>query len=614
MAESDLFFRIRAGQEILTRGSLPGRNLYSFTAPDYPDIDTSWLFEVGAAALHRRGGFAAVVLAKTAVLLAAFAGAYALARRRGAGPGATALALAAAAWAARDRFVERPHVFSLLGEMGVLLAVDELALALASSGAERARRVRRVAVALLAGVVVWANLHAGVFLAVVLLAAGAAGAALDGQRAVARTLGLLAVGAAAATLATPVGVGLYRYLYLHTVLPGLHPVDEFRAPTWISDAPLFVVGAALVAAGAACRPRRLLVLLPVAVLGVVALRSVRFGADFAVVGAPVLAAGLSALGARVAQARLRPALAPALATALLAVGAAARARHVSSIGLDESALPLDAIRFADASGLRDRMYNDFEIGSYLLFEGYPAHRVFVDPRLPAYPPELHRLLGRADVSRDEWDVAMRRYGVDSALLAYAGLNRRTAWWDPERWALVYRAHDARVFVRREPRFAALIAAREIPATFSFTLEEGSATEPLAVRPPASPVADCEWQRRLGDLMFELDGAASPRARNAYARALAAPAGCLPAAEDARLGAWLGAIELGEGHAEAALALLDRALAHGPADVATLANRALALEGVGRRVDAAAAWGEVEARAAGTALAEKARARRAALRP
>ena len=27
MAESDLFFRIKAGQEILARGGLPGRNL-----------------------------------------------------------------------------------------------------------------------------------------------------------------------------------------------------------------------------------------------------------------------------------------------------------------------------------------------------------------------------------------------------------------------------------------------------------------------------------------------------------------------------------------------------------------------------------------------------------
>src|SRR5688572_28363819 len=73
MAESDVFFRIKAGEEILARHALPGRNLYSFTYPDHPDVDTAWLFEVGAAALFARGGFEAIVVAKTALLVAAAA-------------------------------------------------------------------------------------------------------------------------------------------------------------------------------------------------------------------------------------------------------------------------------------------------------------------------------------------------------------------------------------------------------------------------------------------------------------------------------------------------------------------------------------------------------------
>jgi hypothetical protein len=181
------------------------------------------------------------------------------------------------------------------------------------------------------------------------------------------------------------------------------------------------------------------------------------------------------------------------------------------------------------------------------------------------------------------------YGVETALLAYAGLNRRVAWWDPARWALVFREGDARVFVRRLPRYRSLIAAREIPATFAFSVEEGTATLPLSERPAGSPLADCEWQRRVGDLLFELDGATSPRAIAAYARALAAPAGCLPAEEEARLGAWLGALALGSARADDALELLDRAVARGSTDLTTLSNRALALEGLGRRLEAAAAW-------------------------
>ena len=251
MAESDLFFRIKAGQEILARHGLPGRNLFSFTYPDHPDIDAAWLFEVAAAALHARGGFPAVVIAKTVVLLAAFAAAFWLCRRRGAGPAASALALAAAAYVGRERFVERPHIFSLLGAIGLLAAIDAL---VASAG----RRAVRVAIGACAGVVLWANLHAGAFVAPLLLACAAAGARLDewsatvaGPAALGTARPALGCGARGGRVfATPIGVGLLGYLRLHLTLPALHPVDEFRAPSWLSDPALFVYGAGLVASAA----------------------------------------------------------------------------------------------------------------------------------------------------------------------------------------------------------------------------------------------------------------------------------------------------------------------------------------------------------------------------
>ncbi len=636
MAESDLFFHLKAGQEIRARHHLPGRNLYSFTAPDYPDLDTSWLAEVGAAAVFAHGGFPGVVVAKTLVLLLTFAGAYGVCRRRGAGAVASALALAAAAFVGRERFVERPHLFSLAGAVATLAAIDAML-----ERRNDARAAARAAAWFLAAVALWANLHAGVFVAPLLVGAAAVAAGAVGRDWVgARRLTLLAAGAALATLATPVGWGLLRYLRLHLVLPALHPVDEFRAPTWLSDGALFVYAAAFAAAAvflvATADPperRRKIVasamLAPVLPLAVLAIHSVRFGADFALVAAPVLA-----LAASVAAARLTarwPGLAPvarsplpAVATAALLLGFSVAPRLGAGsalagewgIGLDTRELPLAAIAFANDNGLRERMYNDFEIGSYLLFEpvgGYPRGRVFVDPRLPAYPPEMHRLLGRGDLTRDEWQAAMDHYGVDSALLAYAGVNRRVAWWDPARWALVFSADDARLFVRRLPRFSALIAAHEIPATFAFSPEEGTATLPLEVRPAASPVADCEWSRRLGDLLFELDGALSARAHAAYARGLASPPGCLARVDEARLGAWLGAVDLSAQRPADALASLERALGAGNRELSTFTDRAAALEALGRRAEAAAAWSDVAARAGDSPLAVRARGRAARLK-
>ena len=539
MTESDLFFRLAAGREILAHHALPAHNLFSFTAPDFPDLDASWLFEVGAALLFRLGGFPAVVVAKAVLVVAVAAAAFALCRRRGAGAVSASLAVAAALWVMQERLVERPHIFSFAGEITLLLALERI---------ESESGVLRWAVALLAGVVIWANLHAGVFVAPVLLALFALGAAIDRRRALVALAAALALASAAAMLATPIGVGIFRYLSLHLTIPRLHAVDEFRAISVQSDGPLiayaFAIAVALpLAWRAGAGMRRLL---PVVGLGALAAHSVRFGADFALAAAPVLAVAASALAARFVNASgARASLVGSALLVALALGprvAAARAgrpvtKSFLDIGLDRSPLPLEGIQFVEENHLRDRMYNDFEIGSYLIFEGYPRHRVFIDPRLPAYPPEFHELLGRFDLTRDEWERAMERYGVDSALLAYAGLNRRVSWWDPARWALIYRQHDARVFVRRLPKWRALIAAREIPATFSFTVEEGTETLPIDEPPAASPVPACEWERRLGDLFAEIDEGRPARAVAAYRRALAVP-GCLAPADEAALRKWL----------------------------------------------------------------------------
>ena len=626
VTESDVFFRVKVGQEILARHALMGRNLFSFTAPDYPDLDLAWGFEVGAALLYRLGGFPAIVVGKTAVILLAFALAYILCRRAGAGAAATAATLAGAAFVMRERFVERPHVVSFVGEMVVLLALSAVG----------PRWSLRRTLAFAAAMVLWANAHAGIFAGVLMALATAAATLvvaatvepsrrrLEASRA--WVFGALAAGIALFASATPVGWGIVRYLALHVTLPRLHTIDEFRSATWRSDAPFFIwlalvaaVSLAVVAGsrrrGAARPLPDTLAMLsprlaPALVMAALGSWSVRFSADATLVAAPLLATGLTALFARATVSRAARAV---VVTALLAAALAPRladahaGRPFLSLGLEPDLIPRDAIQFVTAHGLRERMYNDFETGSYLAFEGYPRYRVFVDPRLPAYPPELHRLLGDFDMDRATWDAAMERYGVTSALLAYAGVNRRVAWWDPQRWALVYRAHDARVFVRRSPAWRALIATYEIPATFSFTVEEGAVTLPLATPPASSPVTACEWQRRLGDLLLDLDGGQPARALPAYQRALEPP-GCLAPHDEATLAGWLGATALQAKEFERCVTLTGRALALLPGDAATRSNRAAAYEALGRLSAAAQDWMQVARDTPDAALARAASAR------
>jgi tetratricopeptide (TPR) repeat protein len=596
--ESDLFFRLAAGEQFLRTGHVLHRNLFSFTFPDAAYLDPAWLFDVAAAGLFRVGGFVGIALAKTAVVLLVAFAAYRLCRRRGASDVATALVLGPGFWCVRERLVERPHIFSLLGEVAVLRLIADV---------DR-RRVWLV----IPIVALWANLHAGAFLGPLLVFSASVGAFLDGERPRGRRLLVAASISTAALLATPVGVGIVRYLSFHVGIFDLHPVDEFRALTWRSDAPfvLFATGALLVLA----IPRRTAWQERFPALGLVslALWHVRFSADAMVVLAIAALPALSAILDRLAKARLARAL---LVVAFFAAAFAPRIAESSrggrflALGLDASTLPLDAIRFVEEHGLRERMYNDFETGAYLLWQGYPRYRVFVDPRLPAYPAAFHRLLGRTDFhtefGREEWTRAMAGLDVESALLDYAGINRRVAFWDPETWALVFRAKDSRVFVRRLSKWKDLIARFEIPATFDFSVENGAVTLPLRNPPATSPVPTCEWQLRLGDLLFDLDSGKSDRALGAYRAALAADSGCLARQRELSLTSWIGSLDVAAGRFAQALPLLDRALAVTPDDTAVLTNRALAFEGLGRSSEAHEVWARLAVLAAGTELGKRA---------
>jgi tetratricopeptide (TPR) repeat protein len=206
-------------------------------------------------------------------------------------------------------------------------------------------------------------------------------------------------------------------------------------------------------------------------------------------------------------------------------------------------VPLAAIRFAEQNGLRERMYNDLEVGSYLTWDGWPRHRVFQDPRINGYPDELHAVLRRTDLQRAEWEALLGRFQVTAALVTYPDVNPRAALFDPERWALVYRARDGLVFARRRPDWARLIAERELPLTFARSPEGAVAAQLLEAQPAASPVPPCAWRKRLGDAFAERG--ADEKARDVYREAVAG--NCLGGGERAAAALALGdaAMRLGD---------------------------------------------------------------------
>jgi hypothetical protein len=620
MDETDLFFNLRLGEIVLQTGHVPTTNLLSFTHPDAPDVNLAWLFQVLLALAHRWGGIPGTVVLKTLFAVGTWAVLYRVARRRGAHPAAAALALALAAWAAEPRFVERPHLVTFLGLALLLLAVER-----AESGRPRMLWL------FVPAALIWTNANSCFFLAPAILLLYAGGARLEGRAADARRALLVALALLPFIFATPSGTGCLRYLANHFRMPWVRPLEEYRVAAWPVDGPFFFLLAG-VAAGALLRrvPPRWVV--PLAALALLGSRRIRFVAEFSILAGPALAVVLTELARRVPTRALTAGAGALLA--VLAVAPRVRGQRLD-LGIEPGLVPMEAIEFTDRHGLRQRMYNDLEVGSYLCWQGWPRHRVFQDPRINGYPDDFHAVLRRADLGRAEWQRLMDAHAVDAAMITYPGVNPRGALFAPAQWALIYRTAEALVFTRRTPARRALIAARELPLTFSYSPEGGLAVLPL----PSSPgeVPACEWQRRLAD--HHAGRGDDPAARAAYQTALATP-GCL--ADEAGARRALGAVALRQndparalealqglddsvartnrgyalialGRPSEALAELEAVLALEPTNDEATFGRGMALEATGRRAEAAAAYQALLARTPGHLAAPAARERLRRLR-
>ena len=63
LGDGDTGWHVRTGEWILQNGRVPDKDIFSFTKPGEVWYAWEWLWDLGAAYLHQRGGMAAVVIA-----------------------------------------------------------------------------------------------------------------------------------------------------------------------------------------------------------------------------------------------------------------------------------------------------------------------------------------------------------------------------------------------------------------------------------------------------------------------------------------------------------------------------------------------------------------------
>ena len=235
LADADIGWHIRSGEQILSTHSIPRTDDFSSTMQGQQWFAWEWLYDLGLGVAHRAMGLNGVVWMTALIVAATMTLLVGQLVRTGTGlPLAIALMLLAE-MAAAIHLYARPHIVSWLFTLMWLIALERW---------EQGTGPRWLPYLFPISMVLWVNLHGGWIVGLVVLAVYGIAAAVDSIRQPdvlgrisarhrARRLGWALAWSVLATLANPYGWRLHAHIYRYLGDQYLmNKIDEFRSPNF----------------------------------------------------------------------------------------------------------------------------------------------------------------------------------------------------------------------------------------------------------------------------------------------------------------------------------------------------------------------------------------------
>lgn len=487
--ETDLWWHLAAGREIVARGAIPLTDSFSFTFAGREWINHEWLWDVVYWTAYRIDP-AAVAWLTVAVLLLLFAMVFADGRRLGAPPPACAAAVLIAATGAHWFLSIRPQIMTFL-LVAIVLGI----------------RDRRWAPLLWPPLVMlWVNLHGGFAFGIgaiglLVLVRTVEASVARGRLVLARSAWISLALCLLAWWVNPWGWRIAGYPLDYLTDTAYRGIGEWQAPDLGLDLRTyegqFWVTALLAAAGAVLSIRK--DAYPAALscaTFAMAMTSRRFIPLFLISAAPLVAALLGEIG-RLAL-RYLPLLrsrAVAVAGALLALLLAAGLWSSVRLGPDPlgqwtgiDRFPRAGLRYLRALGSPERVLNAYDWGGYLMLHA-PEVKVFFDSRANTlYDEAILRDYNVLQEGRGPIQEVVARYAPDVALVQHVAIVPALVR-EPEPWTVVY--DDGTAVVLLPPHSARF--AGGVPSPESVLADEPGLQMILAARARAAGDVDAAVQ-------------------------------------------------------------------------------------------------------------------------
>ncbi|WP_158927232.1 hypothetical protein, partial [Acidisphaera sp. S103] len=417
LRDADTLWHITTGDWILAHLAVPTVDTFSFTAAGRPWEAQEWLSEVIMALAYRMAGWDGLMVL-TAAVSGATVGIVAFYLRRYMRIDVAVMFVLLTAACGAPSLLSRPHLIAL-----PLLAFWTMSLVSARA------RGAAPSLLLLPVMAVWANLHGGFLVGLVLAGALAVEAAFDPACRPAdsiRSWGLFLVGAVAATLITPHGIDGLLFPFRLMSMKSLYSIQEWKPIdlSHLTGMTVAILVALYVGLTGSIRLPRFRVLL---VTGLIfsTMQHVRNAQVFAVMAPLLIANGLGPARPVVAREWMLGGIVGLIAVASLCVRIGFPMERV-----DEGSYATAALASVPDDLRAKPVLNDYGFGGLMIFSGI---KPFIDGRADLYGEKgMERYLSIIHANGAVLDDVLCRYHIAWTIFppdtVVTALMDRTAGW------------------------------------------------------------------------------------------------------------------------------------------------------------------------------------------
>ena len=470
LADGDTGYHIRAGEIILKDLAVPRHDPFSFITPPLPWTAHEWLSEVVMAIVHNALGLPGIVFLFALLLSTTYWLLFRWIRSSGRNILVDLLILILVLLSSRIHWLARPHVFSL-----ILIVLLYQILILHQE--DRGNYLYVIPPMML----LWVNLHGGFILGFFIMGVfltgyfmGVITSQREGRSIFAKKGKQLSLACFAAILAAcvnPFGVDAFLFPFrLVSESYLMDHVQEFMSPNFHNVVPyryllLFLIGIL----GLSKERIKATELMLILTFTSMSLYSGRYIPLCAIVYAPILSrhgdiliqqykgSGSGLLRQRSSvYAEIDASAKGYVIPFLVLVFSVALAVGRIPIHFPEKTAPKAAIDFLRANSIRGNMFNNDEIGDYVIYWLSPRHKVFVDGRSDMYGPPIMKEYFKVAYIEPGWKDVLDKYDIDYIFFYTDSVLVRYLLTDAG-WRQIYTDNVASIFLRDTPQNAETIS-------------------------------------------------------------------------------------------------------------------------------------------------------------